>query len=622
MYIFLIYFFVPKLQWAQDCNCPGYDKTYEQMLKLKKEEKISAIFDLVNSIEKSGTKKCIGSASNDAAYLLYDPKNLNECLIMLQKVRGKLNETCLDTVLAQNYYLTGRCYFGLGKLDSSQVYYIKAAELAERIHAYIIQVNALADISWVFQSFGQTNKSIEYLKKAIIISLKINDKKELGILYGNLAASYGEYFEQTKNIKYVDSAAIVLAKGLKLYREEKNDLSIQFIFTTYANIYLAKNDFKLALAYCDSVTNMKVVEDYTKYIIYSIKSSVYKKQGNHALSLRYADSCYRAALRSAPSHEIIGTMKELVECYKIAGNNEMALSITEKMMHLKDSTKTIEVNTQINELEQKYNKAQNEKTIKELNQEKEILSQAEQINKLRINALIVGVLFLVFLVVAIVFFYRQSVLKNKFINLEIEQRLNRARMNPHFFFNALASLQAIAIQGREPAEISNYIHRFSKIMRESLESTFHELNTIENEIDFLTNYLELQKLRSDNRFTYEFIVDENIETNELLLPSMILQPFIENSIEHGFSSLESGGKIIVTFVISNHQLNIEIIDNGSGYKENEKHKTYPSRATQIIKDRLFLLNKQYKSDATFELGNPPGTIGTKVIIKLPLIPKK
>jgi LytS/YehU family sensor histidine kinase len=158
-------------------------------------------------------------------------------------------------------------------------------------------------------------------------------------------------------------------------------------------------------------------------------------------------------------------------------------------------------------------------------------------------------------------------------------------------------------------------------MRQSLESTFSELDTVENEISFLTDYLELQKLRSENRFNYEFELDDSIETNELLIPGMILQPFIENSIEHGFKNIAHEGHINISFSIKDKALKVVIIDNGQGIKDNEKHKTYPSRATQIIKDRLFLLNKTYKSNANFALTTLNNDQGIKVEINLPVIYK-
>lgn len=620
-FLILIFFFLfHAFVFSQNCQCDSYKAIVEQISKLNKDKKVAEIYNFVNEIEKKGNKKCAAVAANEAAAKLYYLQEFSESLKMLQRIGTLLNESCLDTVRAYNYYLIGRCYFGLSSMDSSQVYYIKCAELAEKIKAYEIQVNALSDISWNFQSFGQTAKGMDYLKKALAISIKIKDNREIGILYSNIASAYGEMYEASKNEKYLDSSLSALNNGLKLHRIEKNEQSIQYIYVTYANVYLAKKDYKKALSYCDSATTMPEVESYNKYIIYSVKSNVYKNTGNKNLALKYADSCYQVALAVAPPYQIEITMNELIQCYKDMGNVEMALAMTEKMIKLKDSTKTIEVNAHVNELEQKYNKAQNEKTILELNQEKEILSQQEEISQLKINALIIGVLFLALLVFVIVFFYRQSILKSKFKTLEIEQRLNRARINPHFFFNALASLQALSMEEKKSKEISEYIHRFSKIMRESLESTFNELNTIENEIEFLTHYLELQKLRSDNKFTYQFEVDEKIETDALMIPGMILQPFIENSIEHGFSSIETGGKINVSFKIENNQLKVNVIDNGSGFKESDKHKGYPSRATQIIRDRLYLLNKQYKTNAIFELTNTADK-GTKVEIQLPIIPK-
>ncbi|MBK7666279.1 MAG: histidine kinase [Sphingobacteriaceae bacterium] len=151
--------------------------------------------------------------------------------------------------------------------------------------------------------------------------------------------------------------------------------------------------------------------------------------------------------------------------------------------------------------------------------------------------MVVGILAAILVLFVIIFFYRQSVLKNKFKALETEQRLNRARMNPHFFFNALASIQTLSMDTENQSKVSLLISKFSKIMRQSLESTYDELATIEDEILFLSNYLDLQKTRFNNKFEYEIKVDENLAQDELKIPSMLLQPFLENSIEHGLRIL-------------------------------------------------------------------------------------
>lgn len=263
-------------------------------------------------------------------------------------------------------------------------------------------------------------------------------------------------------------------------------------------------------------------------------------------------------------------------------------------------------------MEQKYNKSVNEKKITELNRENELAS-------LRTKFLSVGILAAILILLIIIFFYRQSVLKNKFKALETEQRLNRARMNPHFFFNALASIQTLSMDTENQSKVSSLISKFSKIMRQSLESTYDELATIEDEILFLSNYLDLQKTRFNNKFEYEIKVDENLAQDELKIPSMLLQPFLENSIEHGFKNIDYKGKLDIIFKKEENGIGVELKDNGKGFDTTQKHKEYPSRATQIIADRLLILNKQHKSNSIYELNANSDGKGICVRVNLPFI---
>ena len=155
-------------------------------------------------------------------------------------------------------------------------------------------------------------------------------------------------------------------------------------------------------------------------------------------------------------------------------------------------------------------------------------------------------------------------------------------------------------------------------MRQSLESTYDELVTIETEIDFIGNYIELQKTRYPNRFNYKITTSPEIDVSEIKLPSMLLQPFIENSIEHGFKNLTYRGVLQIHFSIENNLLKITSSDNGHGLKDDDTQKAYPSRATQIIDERLMLLNKQYKSNAYFNIIASKDT-GVEVVVHLPII---
>lgn len=228
-----------------------------------------------------------------------------------------------------------------------------------------------------------------------------------------------------------------------------------------------------------------------------------------------------------------------------------------------------------------------------------------------------------FALIGLAFFIRQQSLKSKQKILETEQRLNRARMNPHFFFNALSSLQSFAMEGNDGKSIASNLSKFSHIMRETLESTYKEYVTIEQETEFLKEYLDLQKIRFPHKFSFQISIADTIEPEYTLIPSMILQPFIENSIEHGFSGINYPGEIIVDFKKEQSDLQITITDNGKGLlvtgKENSEH---ISRASQIsIRDRIYLLNIKLKTKASFSIDNSISGKGVVVQIKLPLIDK-
>lgn len=195
-------------------------------------------------------------------------------------------------------------------------------------------------------------------------------------------------------------------------------------------------------------------------------------------------------------------------------------------------------------------------------------------------------------------------------------------MNPHFFFNTLASLQSFALRDNDGKAIASNISKFSHIMRETLESTYKEYVTVEQEMDFLEEYLNLQQIRFPEKFTYRVTADENIETDDQLIPSMIIQPFAENSIEHGFAGISYPGYIHILFKKEGKELLIEVTDNGKGLSTIGKEKNeHISRASQIIKDRIYLLNIKLKTKARFSIDNNENGKGVVVRIHLPLIHK-
>lgn len=210
-------------------------------------------------------------------------------------------------------------------------------------------------------------------------------------------------------------------------------------------------------------------------------------------------------------------------------------------------------------------------------------------------------------------------------NMEIlEQKALLAQMNPHFIFNALNSIQSFLLYDEnELAE--RYLLKLSKLIRLTLTNSRETEITIQKEIDSLQMYLELEQMRFKNRFVFQIETSLTKEGLTKFIPPMLIQPFAENAIIHGFKGLEEGGKIQLNFLqIEGNRLIVEIIDNGIGYaksKASAKDSDHKSYATEITSERLNLFKERYQSEFDFSIESleEKGSLrGTKVTISIPI----
>lgn len=199
----------------------------------------------------------------------------------------------------------------------------------------------------------------------------------------------------------------------------------------------------------------------------------------------------------------------------------------------------------------------------------------------------------------------------------LEQKALQSMMNPHFIFNSLGSIQNYLLKN-QAREAVLYLSEFTKLIRQNLNAINSPMVLLEDEVDRLRNYLELEKKRLENKFTYNITVDPDLEDELIYIPSMILQPIVENSIWHGIASLEIPGNIEISFSeYTSDSLMIKIKDNGIGMQKSVGYSSLdPKRqhlGMQINAKRLALLSKKYntKTSITYmesDPGNPnPGT---------------
>ncbi|WP_408046475.1 sensor histidine kinase [Tenacibaculum crassostreae] len=202
--------------------------------------------------------------------------------------------------------------------------------------------------------------------------------------------------------------------------------------------------------------------------------------------------------------------------------------------------------------------------------------------------------------------------------LSLEQKALQLQMNPHFIFNVLNGIKALGNSGKS-AELNETISKFATLLRGVLHNSRQEEISLTEEITTLKNYIELEQQMSTNSFEYQVTTNLSIDSEEILIPPMLIQPFVENSIKHGVSTIEKG-RIDISFSTKHNLLQCEILDNGIGFHQSQKNKqpsSHRSVAMQVTKDRIESLSNKSTFSMT-EIKKEGKAYGTKVLFTIPL----
>ena len=219
---------------------------------------------------------------------------------------------------------------------------------------------------------------------------------------------------------------------------------------------------------------------------------------------------------------------------------------------------------------------------------------------------------------AIIFFLKLRNEKSKTQNIVIEQKLLRSQMTPHFIFNSLSVLQGMILNKEEKKSVS-YLSKFSKLLRITLENSRDKTVSLCQEFTAIENYLALQNLENES-YTYTVLVDDTIDRPLFKIPPMLIQPFIENAIEHGFRDQKENRKIDVHLKYLDKKLICTITDNGIGIDTQKEYKNQnkKSLSTIITSERLKILSKDFKMKGSVTIEdrkkyNEQGTVVTLII---------
>ncbi len=209
---------------------------------------------------------------------------------------------------------------------------------------------------------------------------------------------------------------------------------------------------------------------------------------------------------------------------------------------------------------------------------------------------------------------------------EMEMKVIKAQMNPHFIFNSMNSIQQF-ILADDTVNANSYLVKFSRLLRKILESNTDEHITIVNEIDILSKYIEIESLRFGHALSHKITADPRLMSSDTKMPQMLIQPFVENAIWHGLLSRDGNKKLVINFEYINEKLLSCIIDdNGVGRNANKPAETLTkskSLGIRFIRQRLELMEKTWGGEYGIEIRDKMNAAGesegTRVIVRIPLI---
>ncbi|QGK73482.1 sensor histidine kinase [Flavobacterium sp. SLB02] len=405
---------------------------------------------------------------------------------------------------------------------------------------------------------------LENLEKATLIAKKYNIK----IIYRSAIGLKGFYLTQKGNYA---QAQVVFAEGIKY--QKSLPYTDNYILATFYNslkdLSVKRNDFKAYYAY-DTL--------FTKYNQLKYKASAESM-------LQNSEARYESSKKAERIKELV-LENELQQKNKLLGYIIAAVLLIGLVFMFRSYY-----------YRQRYY------------QKREDFLKQEQTN----SALKMQLM-------------EKDTMENLSARLSLERRLLRSQMDPHFIFNALGNIQSMILQ-KDTAPAVSYLNKFAKLTRQVLEQSREETIWLEEEINTLKNYIELQQLRLNNGFDYTIQCDNAIQ-KDILIPPLLLQPFIENAIEHGIKPMPSTtrGLIEIYFKLDEKQqiLICTIKDNGIGLAASKKLKAdnaHQSLSTTITDERLSKMQKE-NPDAGFQIIERDALAeghGCIVILNIPIL---
>lgn len=479
-----------------------------------------------------------------------------------------------------NYRMTG-------KLEESLASSFRALQITEILHDTVSKARMLNTIGGIYKELNDYSKALEYYIRADEIYEAKNHLRGLAQTKNNIGIIHRTNGDYEKALGFYE-------QSLAIEKQLDNKRGIAQTLNNIGSLYSLMNKYDPAIESFNNslLISRSINNPESQSVSLNFLGETYMKQGRYDEAVKVLGEMLTISEQTGNLSKKNLAIEQLARAYNQKGDFRQATGYYEKLIPLRDTIHQEHVRAIVAEIEAKYEFDKKAREIESLKQENQI--QTLQLNNSRIIIYSLAGLTLTVVFIGLLLIQRNKLRLAK-KTAELEQKLFRSQMNPHFIFNALHTIQSYIFKNN-PGEAGRYLSSFAKLIRQVLTNSRQEYVTLTNEISTLEYYLQLQQLRYHNKFKYHLIVDPAIHTDLVMIPPMLAQPFIENSIEHGIQEIEDQGYINVSFKLTNGSILLEVTDNGIGIEQSKMKKyqhtdQHESLALVITEERIKLMNK-------------------------------
>jgi len=509
----------------------------------------------------------------------------------------------------------GNIYRKQGNFPKATDYFFRSLQIKEQEQDIRGIATSLGSLGVLYQEQNKYDEAINYFNRCLTYLEKIDNKIVIAGTLNNLGLIYAEQGDLKKAIDTHN-------QSLKIREELNNKRGIAESLSNLGLVYLELGEYAKAIDYFEQALSInKASKDLNgeALCLYNL-GQAYLKQEQYNKAIDFGNLSLKLATEVGNILTKKNACKLLYESNKSLNRPKLALEMYETYIQLRDSIYKEENKEELMRQQFQYDYEKQKALLIVEQEKKDAIAEQKLLQKQQKQNLIIIIFIVCILVIVGIswFIYKQRKAKYKYLISQSELKTLRSQLKPHFVFNVLNSIHTY-ILNEDSQSASRYLLSFSKVMRSTLESMRNDMNNLQEELDLLNKITDLEGMRMKKKIN--LVVNNEKDWSDYVIPAMILQPIIENAINHGVQNSPNDTEEISIQINTDKDILSILVQNRHHGKFNanyeigdEKEKRFGFSITQ---ERIKLMNKKYKIKGDLDIRFKEHT--TEVQLTLPLI---